>query len=81
MPPLRQRMSADLPRSGLADRTQERDVRAVRQLAEPYHKAPERLTEEERPQDFLALQHGTHDSRRARPSPGARPAARWRACG
>jgi hypothetical protein len=32
---------------GLSERTQEAYVRAVRQLAQHYHKSPERITEEE----------------------------------
>jgi integrase/recombinase XerD len=65
MTPLRQRMIADLQLRGLSERTQEMYVRAVRQLAEHYHKAPALITEEERRQSFLYLKHVKHDSRSA----------------
>ena len=65
MTPLRQRMLDDLQRRGLAARTQEMDVRAVRQLAEHDHKPPDRLTEGERRDDCLDRKHVQHDARRA----------------
>ena len=66
MTPLRQRMIADLQLRGLSERTQEMYVRAVRQLAEHYHKAPNLITEEELRQYFLYLKNVTHYSRSAR---------------
>ena len=63
---LRQRMLADLQRSSLSARTQERSVRAGRQRAEHDHKSPDRITEAERRDDCLSLQHVKHYSRRAR---------------
>jgi integrase/recombinase XerD len=65
MTQLRQRMSEDLQLRGLSARTQERSVRAVRQLAEHDHKSPDRITEAERRDDFLDLKNVTHDSRSA----------------
>jgi integrase/recombinase XerD len=65
MPPLRQRMIADRQLRGLSERTQEMYVRAVRQLADHYHKAPDRITQEELRDDFLSLKNVTHSSRRA----------------
>jgi hypothetical protein len=41
--------------AGLSARTQESYVRAVRQLAEHYHKSPDLITEEELRQYFLYL--------------------------
>jgi integrase/recombinase XerD len=52
---LRQRMIEDLQLRGLSERTQEMYVRAVRQLAEHYHKSPDRITEDELRQYFLSL--------------------------
>src|SRR5215475_14473451 len=65
MTQLRQRMIEDLHLRGLSERTQEMSVRAVRQLAEHYHKSPDRLTEEELRDDFLYLKNVTHYSRSA----------------
>jgi len=42
---------------GLSERTQESYVRAVRQLAQHYHKSPDLLTEEELRQYFLHLKN------------------------
>jgi len=42
---------------GLSERTQEAYVRAVRQLAEHYHKSPDLITEEELRQYFLHLKN------------------------
>jgi hypothetical protein len=47
MTELRQRMIECLQLRGLSARTQEGYVRAVRQLAEHYHKSPGLITEEE----------------------------------
>jgi integrase/recombinase XerD len=65
MTSLRQRMIEDLQRRGLSARTQERYVRAIRQLAEPDHTSPDRITEEALRAPFLSLKHVKHDSRRA----------------
>jgi len=48
---------------GLSERTQEAYVRAVRQLAEHYHKSPELISEEELRQYFLFLKNVKHYSR------------------
>jgi len=48
---------------GLAERTQESYVRAVRQLAEHYHKSPALISEEELRQYFLFLKNVKHYSR------------------
>jgi integrase/recombinase XerD len=64
---LRQRMLEDLQLRGLSERTQEMSGRAVRQLAEHYHKAPDRITEEELRAYFLSLKNVTHYSRSASP--------------
>lgn len=58
-------MIEDLQLRGLSERTQEMYVRAVRQLAEHYHKSPERITEEELRAYFLSLKHEKHYSRAA----------------
>ncbi len=65
MTPLRQRMIEDLQLRGMSERTQEMYVRAVRQLAEHYHKTPERITEEELRDYFLYLKNVKHYSRSA----------------
>src|SRR5882672_7672889 len=65
MTPLRQRMIEDLQLRGLSERTQERYVRAVRQLAEHYHKSPEWITEEELRDYFLSVKNVKHYSRSA----------------
>jgi len=48
---------------GLSERTQEAYVRAVRQLAEHYHKSPDLISEEELRQYFLFLKNVKHYSR------------------
>jgi len=48
---------------GLSERTQESYVRAVRQLAEHYHKSPDQITEEELRQYFLFIKNIKHYSR------------------
>jgi len=48
---------------GLSERTQESYVRAVRQLAEHYHKSPDLITEEELRQYFLHLKNVKRYSR------------------
>src|SRR5258705_8330194 len=55
MSELRQRMIECLQLRGLSARTQESYIRAVRQLAEHYHKSPELITEEELRQYFLSI--------------------------
>jgi site-specific recombinase XerD len=48
---------------GLSERTQEAYTRAVRQLAEHYHKSPDLITEEELRQYFLFIMNVKHYSR------------------
>jgi hypothetical protein len=47
MTELQKRMIQDLQLRGLSERTQEMYVRAVRQLAQHYHKSPDLITKEE----------------------------------
>ena len=47
MTPLRQRMIADIQLRGLTEITQDRYLRAVRQLAEHYGRSPHKIDEEE----------------------------------
>jgi len=63
MTELRQRMIESLQLRGLSERTQEAYVRAVRQLAEHYHKSPDLITEEELRQYFLFIKNVKHYSR------------------
>ena len=63
MSELRKRMIECLQLRGLSERTQESYVRAVRQLAEHYHKSPDLITEEELRQYFLYLKNIKHYSR------------------
>jgi integrase/recombinase XerD len=65
MTPLQQRMIDDIQLRGLSKRTRESSVRAVRQLAEHYHKSPTRITQEELRDDFLYLKNVKHYSRSA----------------
>jgi integrase/recombinase XerD len=65
MTELRKRMIECLQLRGLSERTQEMYVRAVRQLAEHYHKPPDVITEEELRQYFLYLKHVKPYSRSA----------------
>ena len=58
--PLRQRLLDDLQLHGLAAKTQDAYVRAVRQLAEYYHRSPEQISEEELRQYLLHLQRDRH---------------------
>jgi integrase/recombinase XerD len=62
MTPLRQRMIEDMQLHGLAAKTQDAYVRAVKQLAEHYHKSPDVITEEELRQYFLYLKNDKHAS-------------------
>ena len=63
MTELRQRMIECLQLRGLSARTQESYVRAVRQLAEHYHKSPELISEEELRQYFLYIKNVKHYAR------------------
>src|SRR6266508_4615797 len=63
MTELRKRMIECLQLRGLSARTQESYVRAVRQLAEHYHKSPDLITEEELRQYFLYIKNVKHYSR------------------
>ncbi len=63
MSELRKRMIECLQLRGLSERTQEAYVRAVRQLAEHYHKSPDLITEEELRQYFLYLKKVKHYAR------------------
>ena len=65
MTELRRRMIEDLQLKGMSERTQEMYVRAVRQLAEHYRKAPDRLSEEDLRRYFLFLKNVKHYSRTA----------------
>jgi site-specific recombinase XerD len=58
-------MSADMQLRGLAPKTQEAYLRAVRQLAEHYNKSPDQITEEELRDYFLYLKNEKKASRRA----------------
>jgi integrase/recombinase XerD len=60
---LRQKMIEDLQLRGLAVRTQESYVQAVRQLAAHYHKSPDQISEEELRQYFLYLKNVKQVSR------------------
>ena len=57
MTPLRQRMLEDMQLRGLAPKTQEAYVTAVRQLAEYYDKSPEFISEQELRDYFLFLKN------------------------
>jgi len=57
MTALRQKMIEDMQLHGLAERTQESYMQAVRQLAEHYHKSPDQISEEELRQYFLYLKN------------------------
>src|SRR6266545_6259382 len=63
MSELRQKMIECLQLRGLSARTQESYVRAVRQLAEHYHKSPDLITEAELRQYFLHLKNVKRYSR------------------
>ncbi len=60
MTPLRQRMLEDMQLRGLAARTQESYLAAVRQLAIHYNTSPDLLTEEQLRQYFLYLRNDKH---------------------
>ena len=63
MTELRKRMIECLQLRGLSERTQEAYVRAVRQLAQHYHKSPNLISEQELRQYFLHLKNVKHYSR------------------
>ena len=63
MTELRKRMIECLQLRGLSERTQEAYVRAVRQLAEHYHKSPALITGEELRQYFLYIKNVKHYAR------------------
>jgi len=65
MTELRKRMIESLQLRGLSERTQEAYVRAVRQLAQHYHKSPDLITEEELRQYFLHIKNVKKYSRAA----------------
>jgi integrase/recombinase XerD len=62
MTPLRQRMIEDMQLRGLAGRTQEAYVAAVRQLADHYGKSPDQISDEELRQYFLYLTNDLRSS-------------------
>jgi integrase/recombinase XerD len=63
MTELRQKMIEALQLKGLSERTQEAYVRAVRQLAEHFHKSPDLISEEELRQYFLHIKNVKNYSR------------------
>ncbi len=65
MTELRKRMIECLQLRGLSERTQEAYVRAVRQLAEHYHKSPDLISEEELREYFLFIKNAKHYARNA----------------
>ncbi len=62
MTPLRQRLIQDMQLHGLAAKTQDAYLRAVKQLAEHYHKSPDLISEEELRLYFLYLKNEKHAS-------------------
>jgi len=60
---LRERMLADMQLRGLAEKTQDAYLRAVRQLAAYYSKSPDQISEEELRQYFLYLKNEKKASR------------------
>lgn len=63
MTELRKKMIECLQLNGLSERTQEAYLRAVRQLAEHYHKSPDLINEEELRQYFLYIKNVKHYAR------------------
>jgi integrase/recombinase XerD len=63
MSALRQKMIDDMQLRGLAERTQEAYLSAVRQLAKHYRKPPDQIDEEELRQYFLFLKNEKHAAR------------------
>ena len=60
MTPLRQRMLEDMQLRGLAARTQESYLAAVRQLATHFGRSPDQISEEELRHYFLYLRNEKH---------------------
>ena len=60
---LRQRMIEDMQLRGLAAKTQEAYLRAVRQISEHYNKSPDQISEEDLRGYFLYLTHVREISR------------------
>ena len=65
MTEIQKKMLESLQLRGLSERTQERYLRAVRQLSEHYHKSPDLITEEELRQYFLFIKNVKKYSRAA----------------
>ena len=65
MTKLRQRMIQDMQLRGMAERTQESYVFAVRKLAEHFFKSPDQITEDELREYFLYLKNVKKYSRTA----------------
>jgi len=63
MTPLRQRMLEDMQLHSFSAKTQDAYLRAVRQLAEHFHKAPDQINEEDLRQYFLYLKNEKRASR------------------
>jgi integrase/recombinase XerD len=63
MTPLRRRMLEDMQLRGLAPKTQQASIRAVRQLASSYDKSPDLISEEELRLSFLYLYSEKHLAR------------------
>jgi len=63
MSQLRQRLIEDLQLRGMSARTEQMYVRAVRQLAQHYHKPPDQISDEELRQYFLYVKNVKHWSR------------------
>jgi integrase/recombinase XerD len=68
MTPLRRRMLEDMQLRGLAPKTQQASIRAVRQLASSYDKSPDRISEEELRLSFLYLYSEKHLARSTTPA-------------
>jgi len=81
---LRQRMIEDMQLRGLAEKTQNAYVRAVRQLAEHYGRSPDRINEEELRRYLLYLKNDrgvSHDiSCTSRTTEAFHAASSWSRC-
>jgi hypothetical protein len=64
-------MIEDLQLRGMSARTEQMYVRAVRQLAQHYHKPPDQISDEELRQYFLYLKNVNTGRAAAPPSPCA----------
>ena len=71
MTDLQKRMIETPQLRGMSERTQEAYVRAVRQLAQHYHKSPDLISEEDLRQYFSASRMSRSMRERPRPSPCA----------